>query len=52
MSRGRKEISLQKNVIQTDLESFLELAGQKEFDACCRAIDLYDDGLLGDIDFD
>ena len=52
VSRGRKEISLQKNVIQTDLESFLELAGQKEFDACCRAIDLYDDGLLGDIDFD
>ncbi len=52
VSRGRKEISLQKEALRIDLVSFFELADKKDFNTCCRAIGLYDDDILGGIDFD
>ena len=50
--RGRKEVSLQKGSMQIDVLNFMTLCAEKNFDSCCRAIDLYEGDILSGTDFE
>ncbi len=51
LERGRKQIVLKKESMRVDLVEFFNLAAQKNNHSCHRAIKMYKDDILSEVDF-